>query len=71
MTGMSDFTETEYRQVLQGPPSAGMIMVTAAKGGKFRETFAIGKAYAEADDRALPAMHRTGSNSSQAVLLSA
>jgi hypothetical protein len=48
MTGRSDFTETEWKQVLQGPASAGMIMVTAAKGGTFRETFAIGKAYAEA-----------------------
>ena len=48
MTGRSDFTETEWKQVLQGPPSAGMIVVTAAKGGTFRETFAIGKAYTEA-----------------------
>ena len=48
MTGKSDFTETEWKQVLQGPPSAGMIIVTAAKGGTFRETFAMGKAYAEA-----------------------
>jgi hypothetical protein len=48
MTGMSDFTETEWKRVLQGPASAGMIIVTAAKGGTFRETFAIGKAYTEA-----------------------
>jgi hypothetical protein len=48
MTGRSDFTETEWKQVLQAPSSAGMIIVTAAKGGTFRETFAIGKAYTEA-----------------------
>jgi hypothetical protein len=48
MTGMSDFTETEWKQVLLGPPSAGMIIVTAAKGGTFRETFAMSKAYTEA-----------------------
>jgi hypothetical protein len=48
MTGASDFTETEWKQVLEGPPSAGMIVATAAKGGTFRETFAIGKAYGEA-----------------------
>ena len=48
MTGSSDFTETEWKRVLQGPPSAGMIIITAAKGGTFRETFAMSKAYGEA-----------------------
>lgn len=48
MTGRSDFTDAEWTDVLQGPPSAGMIIITAAKGGTFRESFAIGKAYAEA-----------------------
>jgi hypothetical protein len=48
MTGKADFTEQEWDTVLEGPPSAGMIVVTASRGGTFRETFAIGKAYAEA-----------------------
>ena len=48
MTAKADFTEPEWRAVLEGPPSAGMIVVTAAHGGTFKETFAIGKAYAEA-----------------------
>ena len=48
MTGKADFTEQEWDTVLEGPPSAGIIIVTASKGGTFRETFAIGKAYAEA-----------------------
>ena len=48
MTTKTDFTEQEWKAVLEGPPSAGMIVVTASKGGTFRETFAIGKAYAEA-----------------------
>jgi len=34
--------------VLEGPPSAGMIVVTAQRGGTFRETIAMAKAYAEA-----------------------
>ena len=34
--------------VLEGPPSAGLIVITAAKGGMFRETWAMSKAYAEA-----------------------
>ncbi|HEY8777987.1 MAG TPA: hypothetical protein VIM33_16115 [Gaiellaceae bacterium] len=48
MTGKADFTEEEWRIVLQGPPSAGMIVVTAQRGGVFRETLAIAKTYAEA-----------------------
>ncbi len=48
MTGKADFTPQEWEAILQGPPSAGMIVVMAQPGGTFRETFAIGKAYAEA-----------------------
>ena len=48
MTGKADFTQEEWQLVLEGPPSAGMIVVTAQRGGTFRETIAIAKAYAEA-----------------------
>jgi len=48
MTGRADFTKEEWDIVSEGPPSAGLIVVTAQSGGVFRETFAIGKAYAEA-----------------------
>jgi hypothetical protein len=48
MTGKADFTEQEWELVLEGPPSAGMIVATAQRGGTIRETFAIAKAYAEA-----------------------
>ena len=48
MTAKSDFTQEEWQLVLKGPPSAGMIVVTAQRGGTFRETIAIGKAYVEA-----------------------
>jgi hypothetical protein len=48
MTGKSDFTAQEWDLVLEGPPSAGMIVITAARGGTIRETLAIAKAYAEA-----------------------
>jgi hypothetical protein len=34
--------------VLEGPPSAGMIVVTAQRGGSFRESIAMAKAYVEA-----------------------
>lgn len=48
MTGKSDFTEEEWKTVLEGPPSAGLIVAAASRGGTFRESFAIAKAYVEA-----------------------
>lgn len=48
MTGKSDFTEEEWKTVLEGPPSAGVIVAAADKGGTFRESFAMAKAYVEA-----------------------
>jgi thioredoxin-like negative regulator of GroEL len=48
MTGKADFTPEEWELILEGPPSAGMIVVTAQRGGSFRETIAMAKAYIEA-----------------------
>jgi hypothetical protein len=48
MTGKADFTSEEWKAVLEAPPSAGMIVVTAQRGGTLRETIAIAKAYVEA-----------------------
>ena len=48
MTTKAAFTPEEWTEVLEGPPSAGMIVITAAHGGMFRETVAMSKAYVEA-----------------------
>jgi hypothetical protein len=48
MTTKSDFTTEEWQVILEAPPSAGMIVVTAQRGGSFREAIAMAKAYAEA-----------------------
>ena len=48
MTAKADFTPEEWQVLLEGPPSAGMIVVTAQRGGTFRETIAMAKAYGEA-----------------------
>ena len=48
MTSKADFTEEEWTTGLQGPPSAGMMVVTAQRGGSFRETIAMAKSYSEA-----------------------
>ena len=48
MTAKSEFTTEEWQLILETPPIAGMIVVTAQRGGSFRETIAMAKAYAEA-----------------------
>lgn len=48
MTSNADFTEDEWRTVLEGPPSAGMIVLTAQSGGSWSEMWAMSKAYVEA-----------------------
>jgi hypothetical protein len=48
MTTKQDFTPTEWELVLEGPPSAGMLVITAQHGGTFRETVSMAKAYGEA-----------------------
>jgi hypothetical protein len=48
MTTEAAFSPDEWKVVLEAPPAAGMIVITAAHGGTFRETIAMSKAYAEA-----------------------
>lgn len=48
MSSKADFTDEEWHLILEAPPSAGMIVVMAQRGGSFRETIAMAKAYAEA-----------------------
>lgn len=48
MTGKADFTEDEWKLVLEAPPSAGLIVIASDRGGSVRETFSMAKAYTEA-----------------------
>src|SRR3954454_24428881 len=48
MTTKAPFTPDEWTRVLEGPTSAGMIVVTAAHGGMVKESIAMSKAYVEA-----------------------
>jgi hypothetical protein len=48
MTTKAAFTPSEWQLVLEGPPTAGLLVITASHGGTFRETIAMSKAYAEA-----------------------
>jgi len=48
MTTKAAFSPDEWKTVLEGPTSAGMIVITAAHGGMFRETVAMTKAYTDA-----------------------
>jgi hypothetical protein len=48
MTGKADFTADEWETILHGPPIAGLIVITAQRGGTFRETFAMTQSYLDA-----------------------
>jgi hypothetical protein len=48
MTGKADFSEEEWKQILEGPTSAGMVVIASDRGGSIRETFSMAKVYAEA-----------------------
>jgi hypothetical protein len=48
MTGKSDFTSEEWELVREGPPTAALMAMTAERGGSFRESWALAKAYTEA-----------------------
>ena len=48
MTSKADFSVEEWQLILEAPPSAGMIVVTAQRGGSFREAIAMAKGYVEA-----------------------
>jgi len=48
MTSKAAFSPEEWKTVVEGPPTAGMIVITAAHGGMWRETFAMSKAYVDA-----------------------
>ena len=48
MTTKAAFSPSEWQLVLEGPPTAGLLVITASHGGMFRETIAISKAYVEA-----------------------
>ena len=48
MTTRAAFSPSEWHQVLEGPPAAGLLVITASHGGTLRETIAMSKAYTEA-----------------------
>src|SRR4051794_3280701 len=48
MTEKAEFNAEEWSTILEGPATAGLIVVAAQKGGTIRESLQIGKVYAEA-----------------------
>ena len=51
MTSQADFSEGDWKLVLEGPTGAAMLVVTAQRGGSFVETLSIARAYSEARSR--------------------
>ena len=48
MTTKADFDEKEWAAIADGPALAGMLVLTADRGGTVRETLALAKAYTDA-----------------------
>jgi transposase InsO family protein len=48
MTGKADYTDQEWKLLREAPTSAGMLVIQADRGGTFKETFSMAKAYTEA-----------------------
>lgn len=48
MTAKSDFTPEEWETVIEGPTAAGLMIAASQRGGTFRESYSIAKAYADA-----------------------
>jgi hypothetical protein len=48
MTAKTEFTDDEWKTIESGPTGAGLVVITASRGGTFRETFSMAKAYTEA-----------------------
>jgi hypothetical protein len=51
MTTKADFTPEEWELIATAPTGAGLIVASASRGGTFRESFSMAKAYTEARQR--------------------
>jgi hypothetical protein len=51
MTTQAAFTEEEWKLILEGPADAGFTVIMSQRGGTFRETISMAKAYAEAQQQ--------------------
>ncbi len=51
MATSDDFSAEEWEAISDGPVYAGLMIITASKGGTIRETFSMSKAWAEARQR--------------------
>jgi hypothetical protein len=48
MTTKAAFSPSDWQLVLEGPPNAALLVITASHGGTFRETIAMSKVYVDA-----------------------
>jgi hypothetical protein len=47
VTDAAAFSPDEWKLVLEAPPGAGLLVALSSRGGTFRESFSMAKAYAE------------------------
>ena len=60
--GTTDFTEEEWKTILQGPTSAGMHVIVSDRGGAVRETMEMARAYPRSARTRAPASSSTRSS---------
>jgi hypothetical protein len=48
MATKADFSPEEWKQIVEGPVTAGFMALTAASGGSFKETIALARAWTDA-----------------------
>lgn len=51
MTGKAEFNAEEWSRVVEGPALAGLLVVSADRGGTIRESLAMAKTYSELRDQ--------------------
>ena len=52
MTAQADFTEEEWKLIIEAPPGAGLVVALSSRGGSFRESFSMAKTYVEVREQA-------------------
>src|SRR3954447_9597572 len=51
MTDQTAFTEEEWELVVEAPPGVGLVVALSSRGGSFRESFSMAKAYVETREK--------------------
>ena len=51
MTRKEQFNAEEWERLVEGPPLAAILVITASRGGSMRESLSVGEVYSEAREK--------------------